>query len=188
MYSDEQKEQRKEQLLEKCFELFSKQGLENTSISDLAKHCGTYKAYFYNYFKSKDEIVLECAIAYMKTLDQMLFSDEAFEQPSLRTALELGIKVLIGERQNLRCIYQIVSSPRYGGICRDALAKIYSIYLNHSATLAERYSVDAEKFRPIYLLYVATLHDFCLWENSGFVQEKLGYIFAQVDNLCGVDE
>lgn len=188
MYSDEQKEQKKEQLLVKCFELFSKQGLENTSISDLAKHCGTYKAYFYNYFKSKDEIVLECAIAYMKTLDSMLFNEDAFRQPSLRAALELGIKILIGERQNMRCIYQIVSSPRYGGICRDALAKIYSTYLNQSATLAECYSVDKEKLRPIYLLYVATMHDYCLWENSEFVQEKLGYIFTQIDNLCGVDE
>jgi len=188
VYSDKERDQKKEQLLCDCFDLFSKKGLENTSMNDLAKHCGTYKASFYNYFESKDEIVLECATAYMKSLGKMLFNEEAFSQKSLRTALEIGFKVLVSERQKLRCIYQIVSSPRYGGMSRDALAEVYGTYLNYSSVLAEKYSVDKDKFRPYYLLYVATMHDYCLWENSGFVMEKLQYIFEQVDNLSRRDE
>ena len=57
VYSDKQREQKKKEMLEKCFELFVEKGLENTSLNDLSKHCKTYKAALYNYFESKDFIV-----------------------------------------------------------------------------------------------------------------------------------
>lgn len=183
VYSDKQREQKKKQMLEECFELFVKQGLENTSLNDLSKHCKTYKAAFYNYFKSKDEIVFECAKMYMEKLDDMLFNEITYSKESIRTALEHGFKILADEKQNFRYVYQVVSSPKYGEKSRKALSEIYSKYLNYSDALAESYSVDKEKFRPYYLLFIATIHDFCLWENTEFVMEKLQYIFKQIDNL-----
>lgn len=77
----------------------------------------------------------------------------------------------------------MVSSPKYGEKSRKALAEIYSKYLNYSDALAEFYSIDKEKFRPYYLLFVATVHDYCLWENAEFIEEKLSYILDRVDNL-----
>lgn len=183
MYSDKQREQKKNQMLEECFELFVKQGLENTSLNDLSKYCKTYKAAFYNYFKSKDEIVFECAKMYMEKLNDKLFNEVTYSRESIRAALEHGFKILADEKQYLRYVYQVVSSPKYGEKSRKELAKIYSKYLNYSDALADNYSVDKEKFRPYYLLFVATIHDFCLWENTEFVMEKLQYIFKQIDNL-----
>lgn len=183
MYSDKQREQRRKQMLEECFELFVKQGLENTSLNDLAKYCKTYKAAFYNYFKSKDEIVFECAKMYMEKLDDMLFNELAYSKESIRAALEHGFEILSKEKQKLRYVYQVVSSPKYGEKSRKALSEIYSKYLNYSDALADNYSVDKEKFRPYYLLFVATMHDFCLWENTEFVVEKLQYIFSRIDSL-----
>lgn len=183
MLNDDERKQKKESLVEKSFELFVKQGLENTSINDLSKHCGTYKSAFYNYFKSKDEIVIECAKSYMQSLDTKI--KVLFHSPSnnIVDALKQGIKLIVEERNKLRYIYQVISSPKYGTESRDELSKIYIVYFDYSKKLSDIYNVEHDTFRPYFLLYMATVHDFCLWENEALVNEKLEFIYSSLEKL-----
>jgi len=188
MLNDEERNQKKESLIEKSFELFVKQGLENTSINDLSKYCGTYKAAFYNYFKSKDEIVIECAKAYMQSLNGKI--KELFHTPSknIIEALQKGIEFISGERSKLRYIYQVISSPKYGAESREELSKIYMVYFDYSQKISETYDVEHDKFRPYFLLYMATIHDYCLWENTELVAEKLDFIYSSLKKIIKSEE
>jgi len=183
MYSEAEHDIKKKQMLEKSLELFVKQGLENTSMNDLARHSNVYKAAFYTYFKSKDEIVIECAKIYMMGLGSRLFEGIKTSGTDLMGALNRGFEILADERQKMRFVYQVVASPKYGEISRRELVPIYSKYLDYSEIIADFFKIDKEKFRSIYLLLVATIHDFCLWENEKFVNEKLQYIYSQIDIL-----
>lgn len=183
MLSAERREQKKQQMLEKSFELFVKQGLENTSLNELTTYCDTYKAAFYNYFKSKDEIVIECAKMYMTKLDEMFKNEFSAPQSTLEKALKQGFKIVTQQKNELRFIYQVVSSPKYGETCRKSLSSIYETYLNYSEVFSKIYKVEHLYLRPIYLLYVATIHDFCLWENEDLVTEKLEYIYKSISEL-----
>lgn len=51
---------KKEELLLKTAEVFRKKGYYGTSMDELAKACGLYKASFYYYYPGKEELV--CAI------------------------------------------------------------------------------------------------------------------------------
>ena len=179
MLSVEQKNEKKEHMLEKCFELFVKRGLENTSVNDLADYCQTYKAALYNFFASKDEIVLESAKMYMTNLDDMFYKEFLNPQPSLIDALKHGFKLIACEEKNLRYIYQVISSPKYGDICRDGLAELYTKYLNYSDIFARIYKVDSDEFRVYFLLFIGAVQDYCLWGNKALVQEKLAYIYGK---------
>lgn len=183
MLSNEQKEQKKKELLEKCFELFVQQGLENTSLNELAAYCNMHKPTFYYYLDSKEEVVHECAVAYMTKIDEMFF--RVFENPqkSLKEALKHGFKLISEEKNKFKYIYQVISSPKYGKRCREELTKIYSKYMDYSVDLAKIYNVNHAEFRPYFLLFIATIHDYCLWENDDMVREKLDYIFERVDKL-----
>jgi AcrR family transcriptional regulator len=59
--SDEYEEGKKERIINKAVELFSKNGFVRTRISDIADTVGLGKATFYFYFKSKKELFMECA-------------------------------------------------------------------------------------------------------------------------------
>lgn len=183
LLSDEQKLCKKRELLEKCFELFVKQGLENTSLNDLTLYCKTYKAAFYVYFKSKDEIVVEAAKMYMQTLDEMFKNEFSNPKGTIAEALKRGFEVICEQKNELRFIYQVVSSPKYGQKSREEMSEIYSKYFEYSERFADVYGIDHEKFRPYFLLFVGTIHDYCLWEKDGLVQEKLGFIYTKVGNL-----
>lgn len=43
-------------ILDSAFDLFTNQGVENTSIADIAKHAGVAKGTFYLYFQDKHEL------------------------------------------------------------------------------------------------------------------------------------
>ncbi|MGN0692615.1 MAG: TetR/AcrR family transcriptional regulator [Oscillospiraceae bacterium] len=53
---DENKKQKRDSLLETAFRLFMSQGIQNTSISDIADQAGVAKGTFYLYFKDKYDI------------------------------------------------------------------------------------------------------------------------------------
>lgn len=53
---DEKKRQKRESLLVSAFSLFTSKGINDTSISDIAKHANMAKGTFYLYFKDKFDI------------------------------------------------------------------------------------------------------------------------------------
>ncbi|OUQ24836.1 hypothetical protein B5E77_12795 [Lachnoclostridium sp. An131] len=50
---------RRAALLETCFEVFCKNGLENTGLKMLAEACGVTNGALLYYFETKDNIVIE---------------------------------------------------------------------------------------------------------------------------------
>ena len=64
---EEKKKQKKEALLASAFQLFTEKGIDNTSISEIAKNANMAKGTFYLYFKDKFA-VQDCLIAYQANL------------------------------------------------------------------------------------------------------------------------
>lgn len=183
MPMEDSREVKKQQMLECCLELFVKQGLENTSLNDLTAYCNTYKAAFYNYFESKDDIVIESAKLYMDELKYKLQNELHRPPKTLCEALKKGFDLFKKDKNFLRYIYQVISSPKYGENCRAQLTEIYTQYTDLSVKLAKTYNVDHETLRPYYLLYVGTINDYCLWENEKLVEEKLAYIYRRIEEI-----
>ena len=183
MLSDEQREQKKQELLKKCFELFVKQGLENTSLNELCAYCNVHKATMYTYLESKDEIVVECAKMHMIEIDDMFFKAFLNPRETMKEMLQNAFQIIVKEKEKLRFVYQVISSPLYGERAQKELSKIYMKYMDYSEIFAKIYGVDKVKFRPYFLLLVSTMHDYCMWGNEILVKEKLDFIFSEIECL-----
>ena len=59
MLSEEKKQKKKIDIMEKCFEQFCETGLRDTGIKDLAKACGMTAPNFYSYFDNLDQLIIE---------------------------------------------------------------------------------------------------------------------------------
>lgn len=57
--TEQQHNERKRELMEKCFECYAENGLTGTGIKALADACGCTKANLYSYFKNLDELIIE---------------------------------------------------------------------------------------------------------------------------------
>ena len=69
-------------ILDSAFDLFTNQGVENTSIADIAKHAGVAKGTFYLYFQDKHE--LRNRLIYHKS--SKLFKEAADENASKKSS------------------------------------------------------------------------------------------------------
>lgn len=52
------RQQRKKEIMDSALELFADKGYHNTSISSIAKKAGVSKGLMYNYFESKEELLI----------------------------------------------------------------------------------------------------------------------------------
>lgn len=53
------KSQKRKKIIDKAWELFAKNGYEETKIEDIARELGVSKGSFYTYFETKDELLYE---------------------------------------------------------------------------------------------------------------------------------
>ena len=58
MRTQEYKEEKKKEIMEKCFECYCDNGLRNTGIKELGKYCGMTSANLYSYFNNVDELII----------------------------------------------------------------------------------------------------------------------------------
>ncbi|WP_416828842.1 TetR/AcrR family transcriptional regulator [Ectobacillus polymachus] len=63
---------RKQEIITAATKLFSQKGYLATSIQDIVEHSGMSKGTFYNYFHSKEELILSCIKNYHEILSEKL--------------------------------------------------------------------------------------------------------------------
>lgn len=56
MRTQEYKEEKKKEIMEKCFECYCDNGLRNTGIKELGKYCGMTSANLYSYFNNVENL------------------------------------------------------------------------------------------------------------------------------------
>jgi AcrR family transcriptional regulator len=71
-HADEQHRLKREALLRTAARLFNEQGYLQTSLADVAQHLGVTKPALYYYFRSKEEILLECQRMGARRLDEAI--------------------------------------------------------------------------------------------------------------------
>ena len=109
----EMRETRREQIKNAALELFAREGYVNCSISLLATHTGISKGLMYNYFKSKEALLL--AIIEEGLSDFMAYFDPDHDGVLKPEELESFIKIIfssIRENQKFWILYiSIVLQP-----------------------------------------------------------------------------
>ena len=95
---------KKEAILKKTKEFIAEKGMENFSMDKLAAYCGLAKGTFYNYFKSKDELLSRVVEFSVNDIWQVLIKEtEKTESPEekLRIVIKLSIEFFRDNRDIL---------------------------------------------------------------------------------------
>jgi AcrR family transcriptional regulator len=95
---------KKEQIMDKAIALFSKNGFENTTISDITDELDVSKATFYLYFKSKRDLFIDC----ISRLTMIIIPKESWEQ--IRQERDFI------ERQRIKLVTFLKEFPIFRGI------------------------------------------------------------------------
>jgi len=119
---DENKQQKLEALYRSAYDLFLEQGIEKTSISDIAKHAGVAKGTFYLYFMDKYEL-RDHLIA--KTAGELFLSAvaalETSDIPAFEDRIIFIVDFILDEMCKNKQMLRFISKNLSWGIFRQAI-------------------------------------------------------------------
>ena len=76
------KNQKRKKILDKAWELFRKNGYEETKVEDITRELGVSKGSFYTYFKIKDEVLYEILERIKKENEERISKINVNQEPS----------------------------------------------------------------------------------------------------------
>lgn len=170
--------------LKNCFDCMARLGLERTSMRDFLEAANMSASSFYYRFKNKDEVVMEAAyLGLLQTTKELFWvaATKVTSYPELFDAILSNVEM---RKENLRLIYQIAASPRYGAAFRDKVAHISAIYDMYTELISKHLNCSAETLKPYVNLFIATIREYVVWENRSLLEEELNFIYNEVVANC----
>ena len=79
MRSPEYREEKKKEIMEKCYECYCENGLRDTGIKELGKYCGMTSANLYAYFDNVDDLIVQSTEYCMSKVEDEFMSLAPFK-------------------------------------------------------------------------------------------------------------
>lgn len=184
-----QKEGRRTELLEQCFECFCEHGLAGTSTKLLAAHCGMSAGNLFNYFSSKDEIIIESTAHCMEKVedDFMQHAPRSLEEVErfLTEMPELTAKL---HGAQYRFMYQVYTSPQYREHGKTFFKGVTQRYTEYAKQLEEKLGIDSALLQPLILMFVRACVHYALFEEEDYLRPQMQFLMKAVKYLTGTED
>ena len=145
-------------MLEKCFDCFCKNGLENTSTKKLAEACGMTDGNIFHYFASKDEIIIKSTADIKRFLEEVPYW----------TAKKHGKKY--------RFMYQVYASPKYREYGKEFFAGVTKRYTEYAKSLEPTLGIPWQTLQPLIYMFVRACVHYALFEDEDYLKPQIALI------------
>lgn len=173
---------KKNYLIEKCYECFVKNGIENTSTRDFCAAANANANTLYYYFESKNHIFIECVNYGYRQLEGLLFDAlKEFDKSSFDIFPRLT-KIGLDYAPQMRFLHQAVSSPAYEEYREDQFKKINAFYDRLGKELAERFECPFEIIKDYIYEIMTLLSYYSLWGSRDMAAIQFNRIFIDFKN------
>lgn len=115
------REERKKEYLRSFIQTFSENGIDRTPIKKLAGAAKINEASIYQYFKNKDEIVVDCVRLYMEEEISQLLQVLADESEPLETRMSRFVQLSSETSEKAKFIIQVLTNPNYSKMCSQII-------------------------------------------------------------------
>lgn len=192
----ENKKQKKEALLENALELFLSKGLNDTSISDIAKKAGVAKGTFYLYFKDKIDlrnilIAHEASKLFEKATEKLDENSEEWQQLDFEEQMITIIDHIINELVANKRLLSFISKNLSWGYFKFALLNnrmeedvdFYKLFENMIANANYRIKDPEIMIFLIIELVSSTIYSCILYDEPVRMEEIKPYLYNAIRNI-----
>lgn len=176
----------REELLEKCFNLFSRQGFHNVSMREIVKEIGVSTGTLYHYFPSKDRI-LEQMLPWAVESNVVAFARNTKADLSIQERLEkLGAFWLEREDYNKNVVLLAIDLFRNKS---PQAEEVFEYAINsYKSSLSENLGIGPRLSKVVYVYFLGLVAHSLLTPNSfsyedeiPFLQDALGNVLEESD-------
>ena len=170
-------ENKKQKLLEICFDMLCKYGLENTSMQKMSEACGISNAGLIYYFGTKDRIVIDStAYCMAKVEDDFMAKAPVSFEDIARFLKEMPYLTAKNHGAKYRFMYQVYASPRYLEQGKEFFKGVNARYKNYADQLSEKLGLPADYIQGMIYIFVRACVHYALFEDEEYLQLQLNAI------------
>ena len=174
MRTVQQHNEKKQEIMEKCFDCYAENGLSGTGIKALGKACGFTTGNLYTYFNSVDELIVEStAYCMAKVEDDFMAKAPTGIKDVMRFIDEIPYWTTKKHGKKYRLMYQVYTHPKYIEYGKKFFEGVNERYTEYAKQLAPRIGIPYETLTPlIFILIRASVH-YARWEDEYYLKSQL---------------
>ncbi len=179
-------EERKNELMEKCFECYAENGLSGVGIRALGQYCQTNPANLYTYFKDVDDLIIQSTEYCMSKIEDDFMAkaptcaedlDKFIDEIPYWTAETHGKKY--------RLMYQVYTHPKYHEYGKKFFEGVDRRYTEYANALADKLGIPADILRAMIFVFIRASIHYALFEDEFYLQEQLKLLKAGIKIYLG---
>ncbi|HCB96330.1 MAG TPA: TetR/AcrR family transcriptional regulator [Ruminococcus sp.] len=174
MRKPEYREEKKREIMEKCYECYCDNGLRDTGIKELGRYCGMTSANLYSYFPCVDDIIVKSTAHCMAQVEQefMAKAPENIEE-LYRFIEEVPYWAAKKYGKKYRLMYQVYTHPKYIEHGKKFFEGVNERYTEYAQRLSPKLGISVEELSGFIFLFVrATVH-YAMFEDEFYLETQI---------------
>ena len=174
MRNPEYREEKKKEIMMKCFECYCDNGLRDTGIKELGKYCGMTSANLYGYFDNVDDLITQSTEYCMAKVEDD-FMELAPKNPEdiLRFIEEIPYWTAQKHGKKYRLMYQVYTHPKYIEHGKKFVEGVSRRYTEYAQRLSPVLGIREDILTGFIFLFVRASVHYALFEDKYYLESEM---------------
>ena len=174
MRNSDYKEEKKKEIMERCFECYCDNGLRDTGIKELGKYCNMTSANLYAYFDNVDDLILQStAYCMAKVEDDFMALSPENPNDILRFIEEIPYWTAKKHGKKYRLMYQVYTHPKYVEQGKQFFSGVSERYTQYAKELSPKLGIPANILSGFIFIFVRAAVHFALFEDEYYMKMQM---------------
>lgn len=178
----------KDEILKKCFTYFVEYGLESISMRKMCDETGMAVSSAYYWFGNKDGAILSATEYGLNRVAGILFDYVYQYIDNLECIMITFSEFIMKYKAQLRFIYQVVTSQKYGDKIRPIANRLTEIYDRYTEIIADHFGCRKQELQPYVYLFISAVLDYVIWHDKDKMEVELACVYKAVTDLINKDK
>lgn len=173
MKTERQHNERKTEIMERCFECYAENGFTGTGIKALAAACGCTTGNLYAYFKNLDELIIESTAHCMaKVEDDFMAKAPTDAEDVMRFIEEIPYWTAKKHGKKYRLMYQVYTHPKYIEYGKKFFEGVDKRYTEYAKLLEPKLGIPCDVLTPLIFILVRACVHYAMFEDEYYLKSQ----------------
>mgnify|MGYP002524714953 CR=1 FL=1 len=187
--TEQQHNERKREIMEKCFQCYAENGLSGTGIKALAEACGFTQANLYGYFENLDDLIIQStAYCMAKVEDEFMARAPRDAAEVVRFIDEIPYWTAEKHGKKYRLMYQIYTHPKYITYGKKFFEGVNLRYTEYARSLEAGLGIPHETLTPLIFILIRACVHYAMFEDEYYLKSQLTVLKQVVGLLAEQSE
>ena len=184
--TEQQHNEKKQEIMEKCFACYAENGLNGTGIKALAKACGFTQANLYGYFENLDDLIIQStAYCMAKVEDDFMKKAPADAGDVMRFIEEIPYWTAREHGKKYRLMYQVYAHPKYIEHGKKFFQGVNERYTEYARELEPKLGIPYTTITPLIFILVRACVHYAMFEDEYYLKAQLEVLKQAVNLFAG---